>query len=505
VTSPNQDLLLGVDLGTGSMKGVAVTATGELVAESRAEYPMLHPHPGWNENDAGDWVSALEVVLRQITSAAAVSGCRVRALGIVAQRDPLVMLDSAGKATAPAISWTDRRTEAQLARIDDLVGQRRLIEITGGRPVVGGGLLNLMWAREHAPQAWLRTVRVASPKDYVLSLLGSAPGTEPTTPTRSIAFDAVGRCWSSEILDAVDIDLALFDPVAYEPWEAVGTLAPDWAQRPGLSPDVILAAGSADDHAAALGSGAVQPGQRSLGTGTCSSWRAVADSYRPDPAGRIDCSPYVVPGLFMREATIDSVGSSLRWFRDVICPDLPGETAYDEILAMAASVPRGAEGVQFFPFVDGAQRAPFFQRGATATFVGITRKHTRAHLARALIESIALLYIPTLGLMGDGADTPLTIVDGEAASPFWNQVKADVMGCPVRTPEVLDAAAMGAAVLASVAAGVHGDVPSAVQQMIRWTPAREPDPVAHAQYRDQWEAYVKTFDALRPIYEARRP
>lgn len=501
---PDKDLLLGVDLGTGSMKGVAVTAAGELVAESRAEYPMHHPQPGWNENDARDWVSALERVVREITAAVTVSGGRIRALGIVAQRDPLVMLDGAGQPTAPVISWTDRRTEAQLTRLVDHVGQRRLIEITGGRPVVGGGLVNLMWAREHQPDAWSRTVRVASPKDYLLNLLGGRIGTESTTPTRSIAFDVVEQCWSSGILDAVDIDATLFDPVRHQPWEAVGTVDANWAQRLGLPEDVILAAGSADDHAAALGSGAVRQGQRSLGTGTCSSWRAVTDSYRPDPEGRTDCSPYVVPGLFMREATIDSVGSSLRWFRDAICSDLAGETAYDEILAMAASVPRGAEGVQFFPFVDGAQRAPFFQRGATATFVGITGKHTRAHLARAMIESVALLYIPTLELMGDAGTGPLTIVDGEAASPFWNQVKADVMGCPVRTPEVLDAGAMGAAVLASVAAGVHGDVPSAVEEMIRWTPAHEPDLVAHAEYRDQWESYVRTFEALRPIYEARR-
>ena len=256
--------------------------------------------------------------------------------------------------------------------------------------------------------------------------------------------------------------------------------------------------------AAALGSGAVRPGQRSLGTGTCSSWRTVTDSYRPDPDGRTDSSPYVVPGLFMQEATIDSVGSSLRWFRDAICPELPAQTAYEEILAMAASVPRGAEGVQFFPFVDGAQRAPFFQQGATATFLGITGKHTRAHLARAMIESIALLYIPTLELMGGVGNAPLTIVDGEATSPFWNQVKADVMGCAVRTPEVPHAAAMGAAVLASVAAGLHGDVPAAVGQMIRWKPSCEPDPVAHTQYHDQWETYRQTFEALRPIYEARR-
>jgi sugar (pentulose or hexulose) kinase len=502
VSEPS-DLVLGVDLGTGSMKGVAVTTTGELLAEGRAEYPMHHPRPGWNENDAGDWLSALQTVVGGLASA--VSGRRVRAMGLVAQRDPLVMLDGDGVPTAPVISWTDRRTGVELERLVGLLGYRRLVEITGGRPVLGGGLLNLMWAREHTPEAWQRTARVAAPKDYALGLLGAAAGTESTTPTRSLAFDVGRRCWSTEILDAVQIDSEIFDQTSHEPWDAVGTLDPAWAGRLGLGGDVILAAGCADDHAAALGSGAVRPGHRSLGTGTCSSWRAVTDSYLPDPDGRTDCSPYVIRGLFMREATIDSVGSSLRWFRDAICPDLPSETAYDQILDMAAAAPRGADGVQFFPFVDGAQRAPFFQEGATAGFIGITSRHTRNHLARAMIESVAMLYIPTLAMMGGSGDAPLTIVDGEAASAFWNQVKADAMGCPVRTPEVPHAAAMGAAVLASVAAGLHDDVPTAATAMIRWTRAHEPDPAAHAQYRDQWQTYRASFEALRPHYEARRP
>ena len=501
MTQAQADLLLGVDLGTGSMKGVAVTPTGELVAEARAEYPMLHPRPGWSENDAGVWVSALERVVRQITERVGGRRSRIRALSVVAQRDPMVLLDRAGDPTAPVISWTDSRTEKQLDRLDDLVGHRRLIDITGGRPVVGGGLLNLMWSREHTPDAWSRTVRATAPKDFILGLLGAEPGTDPTTPTRSIAFDAVDQTWSSEILGAAGFGTELFDPVRHQPCDATGTLAPAWADRLGLPRGVLIAAGCADDHAAALGSGAVRPGQRSLGTGTCSSWRTITDSYQPDGDGRIDCSPYVIRGTFMQEATIDSVGSSLRWFRDSVCPDLPRETAYGDILAMAATAPAGAEGVQFFPFVDGAQRAPFFQRGVTASFLGITSRHTRAHLARAMIESIALLYIPTLALMGGSGDAPLTIVDGEAANTFWNQVKADVMGCPVRTPEVLDAGAMGAAVLASVAAGVHPDVPAAVDRMIRWTPAREPDPVAHERYREQWIRYARTHDALRPLYE----
>jgi xylulokinase len=505
VTRVHEGLLIGVDLGTSSMKGVVVTTAGELVAEARVEYPMVHPRPGWNENDATDWVRALHTVVGRLTDRVANDGPDVIAMGIVAQRDPLVMLDGDGLPTGHVISWTDGRTGPQLRELTEAICQRRLTEITGGRPVVGGGLLNLLWAREHAAEAWSATVRVASPKDYLLTGLGAQPGTDPTTPTRSIAFDVAENDWSTEILDAVGIAPDLFDPVSRVPTDAVGTVAEGQCARMGLPANVVLSAGCADDHAAALGSGAVRPGQRSLGTGTCSSWRVVVPSYQPDLLGRVDCSPYVVPTTFMREVTVDSVGSSLRWFRDTICPDLRGETAYADILTMAARSPRGAEGVKFLPFVDGAQRAPFFQPGASAGFTGISSRHTREHLARAVVESIALLYIPTLALIGGANGAPLTIVDGEAASQFWNQLKADVMGCPVRTTEVPDAAAMGAAVLASVAAGVYDDLESAVAAMIRWTPALEPDPQANAHYRELWQDYAATFEAMRPLYEAAAP
>jgi xylulokinase len=495
------ELLVGIDLGTGSMKGIAVTATGELVADARAEYPMHHPQPGWNENDPLDWETALSEVLGRLARDTAAAGHRIRGIGLVAQRDPFVMVDSQNRPTGPAISWTDGRTGAELARLTAVVDPHELIDITGGRPVIGGGLVNLMWAAGRTPQVWQRTARVTSPKDYLLSRLGGTPGTDPTTPTRSLAFDVRHNDWSTTILGAVGIEPGLFDAACHQPWQPVGTLDPDWARRLDLPTGITLAGGSADDHAAALGSGAIRAGQRSLGTGTCSSWRAVVDAYRPDPRGRVDCSPFVVPGLFMREATIDSVGSSLRWFRDIVCPELRGEDAYQAILAMAARAPRGAEGVQFFPFVDGARRAPFFQSGATAGFLGVTGSHTRDHLARAVIESIALLYIPTLDLMGGADGTPLTIVDGEAASPFWNQVKADVMGTPVRTPVVLDAAAMGAAVLAAVAAGMYDDVPAAADHMVRWTTPLDPDPVAHQHYRELWQRYAATVESLRAIYE----
>ncbi|MCW3063859.1 MAG: hypothetical protein JWN32_1031 [Solirubrobacterales bacterium] len=493
------DVLLGIDLGTSSMKGVAVTAEGELIGSAKAEYPMHRPQAGWNENDPRDWMRALRSVIADLVGQTASLPGRVRALSVVGQRDPFVLLDGAGEPVAPAISWTDQRTRPQLDEVEHRIPSERLLAITGGRPVIGGGLVNALWAREHTPEAWARTRRLASPKDFLLTALGGARATDATTPTRSLAFDVPRRAWSEEILGAVGVDPGLFDPVSAEPWHVAGLLDAGAAADLGLPAGVALATGCADDHAATIGAGAVAPGQWSLGTGTCSSWRLVTSAYEPDLEGRIDCSPHAVDGLFIREATIDSVGSTLRWFRDELA-GLAGAASYEEILRLAAAVAPGAEGVRCFPFVDGAQRAPFFHDAATAAFVGITGRHTTAHLARAVVESIAYLYVPTYRLMAGGADGQLTIVDGEAASAFWNQLKADVLGKPIRTPEVLDAAAMGAAVLAAVAGGLHPDVATAARAMVRWRPLTEPDPQRHAAYAALSDEFMALFEALRGVY-----
>ncbi|ERK69165.1 carbohydrate kinase, FGGY family protein, partial [Leifsonia aquatica ATCC 14665] len=196
------------------------------------------------------------------------------------------------------------------------------------------------------------------------------------------------------------------------------------------------------------------PGDICLGTGTCSDWRLVLPRYAPDATGTGDTAPHVAPDTFVREVTIDSAGSALRWFRTAICPGLD----YAEIIELASLAPRGSAGVRFYPFVDGAQRAPYYLDESSGVFFGITSHHGREHLARAVLEGIAFLYPRTRELLVQGqeveaSDAPLTIVDGEAVSAPWNAMKADILDHPLRATEVTGAAAVGGEVLAAVAAG----------------------------------------------------
>ena len=333
--------------------------------------------------------------------------------------------------------------------------------------------------------------------------------TDTTTPTRSMAFDIAANAWSAEILDAVEVPAELFDTPALLPWEPCGVLSSEWAETLGLDPGVIVAAGGADDQAAALGGGAANPGNICLGTGTCSDWRLVLADYEPDLSGAGDTAPHVVPDHYIREVTIDSAGSSLRWFRDALCRDLSPGYGFEQIIELAMDAPRGAAGVRFFPFVDGGQRAPYYLDTASGIFFGITSHHTRAHLARAVIEGIAFLYPRTWQLLVEGSSAgvptrrspePLTMVDGEAASMPWTRLKADVLGHPIRVTRVTEAAAMGAAILAATSAGLFASPADAAASMVKFGAIVEPDETAHSIYTSIREEYEVTFEQMAPAF-----
>jgi xylulokinase len=293
----------------------------------------------------------------------------------------------------------------------------------------------------------------------------------------------------------------LLDDIRYAPWEACADVDPDWGVPLGLGRGVVLAAGGSDDEAAALGAGAVAPGQACVSTGTCTEWFAVQPAFEPDRTGRGDVAPHVVPGRFVREVAIDSAGASLRWFRDELCRDLAPAVGYSDIVQLAMQAPAGADGLRFFPFVGGGERAPYYQENATGVFLGITSHHSRAHLARAILEGIAFLYPATRELLGVGSlADPLTLTDGEANSHEWTQLKADVLGEPLRATAVRDSSALGAAILAAVSAGLFPTAEEAVAAMVRFGPVVEPRAAEHERYRDLRADFERAFASIRGCF-----
>jgi xylulokinase len=491
--------LLGLDIGTSSVKGLAITPDGAVLATASAEHPMHHPQPGHAENDPDDWLRGVAAVVARLIATDGVDATAVLGLAIVAQRDPWVLLDARGRVLAPAISWTDTRTGPEVADICARFGRPALIDRTGVLPIPGLGLPVLCHLARTAPDTLAAARLLLSPKDYVLHRLTGLVGTDVTTPSRSVMNDLRRDAWDDELCAAGGVSPSRLPPISWQPWQCVAQLPAAGAALLGLRRGVPVAAGGGDDQAATLGAGAFAVGDLCAGTGTSSDWRLVTSDETPDSEqARGDLARHIVPARLIFEVCIESTGSSLRWYRDA----LGGGADYAELIAEADAVEPGAGGLVALPFVSGAGRAPWFVEGASASFLGVVSGHRRPHFTRALLEGVAYQYPPTLDLVAPGRDPtrPIVLVDGETRSEAWNQLKADVTGIPIQTPEVAESAALGAAILAGQVAGCFASAADGVRALVRMRHTYEPDPARHARYGELRARYEGVVRAIATTY-----
>jgi xylulokinase len=488
--------VIGADVGTSALKAALVHPDRGVVAVAEHTYPMHRPRLGWAENDPEDWFRALARAVPEVLAAAGVSGADVRALCLVGQRDVAVLLDAAGTVLAPCIHWTDRRDPEETTELYDRLGREWLIEQAGTLPIPGLVLPNLTWTRRHQPEIWRQVRHALSPKDFLAQRLTGDVGTDPTGPTRSVLNDWRHQTWSDAICAAAGIPREILPEVRYQPWEPRGELT-ERAREIGLVPGTVLVAGGGDDPAAALGSGVVDPGDVSIGTGSSMSWRIVGTEPRFDPTGVIGLMPHLVPRRYLHEMVATGTGTTLRWFRGVF----GAGRGYPELIAEGAEVGAGSDGLLCFPYVEGAS-VPRQDDTARAVYYGIAGHHRGAHFVRATLEGIAYQYPALLEIVRERGHRigPLTISDGEARSHLWNQIKADVLGETITPSLRVEAPAIGAAILAGLGTGLFAAVEDALAVVLELAPAVQPDPAVSSAYlslRKEWESVRDTvFPAL---------
>jgi xylulokinase len=506
--SLDQCFLLGVDLGTSSAKALLVSTDGSVKGEATVDYPMFHPRPGWAEHEATDFYDAVVAVVRAVVRGADVPVSRIAGLAIVAQREPPVLLDARSEPVARTISWTDQRSAHDIAQFSALVGREHYLDTIGIVPIAGSTLASLLWLQRHSPDSLNRVQHLLFPKDYVLFRLTGDIVTDTSTPGRSGLLDIRRFCWSEDICAAAQLDTSILPDISAQPADAWGVLNARAAGELGLAAGTRLAIGGGDDPSAALGGGAIHDGDLCAGTGTASSWRIVSDERVPDRSARTDLAPHVVREVTIREAVISSTGSSMRWLRDELAPDLAaqaqetGENAYAHLIGLADDIEPGADGLYFYPYLEGSLM-PRFDPRATGVFFGITAGMRRPHLVRAVVEGIAFQYPLTVDVLRSAGITidHITLVGGEAQSSSWNQLKADVTGIEVRVPRIAGAAALGAAILAGMAAKVFATVEEAVEAMISGYQSFYPDASRHEQYVAIRQRYEEVYACLGPAYQ----
>jgi xylulokinase len=486
--------LVGLDVGTTAVKAVAVSETGEVQARKVVEYPLSTPRPGWAEQDPGDWWRAAEEAL------AALEARDVAGIGLSGQMHGLVALDDADEVIRPAILWNDQRTAAECDEIEERVGFDRLVELTGNRALTGFTAPKLLWLRRHEPDSYERIASVMLPKDYVRLRLTGEHATDVSDASGTLLFDVAGRRWSEEVTDALELDRDRL-PLALESPEVSGE----------TSDGVPVAAGAGDQPAGAIGVGVVRAGPVSIALGTSGVVLTALDEYAHDPEGRVHAFCHAAPDTWQAMGVMLSAGGSLAWLREVA----GGGAEFGELVAEAERWEPGAEGLTFLPYLAG-ERTPHADPDARGAFVGLSLRHDRGALVRAVLEGVAFGLRDSLDLVREMGAEPEhgRVSGGGAASELWLRIVASALELPLVRPRVEEGAAYGAALLGGVAGGVFDSPEQAAEECVRTGDQVEPDPEWVEAYREQRERFRALYPALRvlqlryppePAHPARHP
>ncbi|HSK07904.1 MAG TPA: xylulokinase, partial [Acidimicrobiia bacterium] len=341
-------LVLGIDSSTTATKAILAQADGAVRGVASASYDYQIPQPQWTEQDPRLWWEGAIAAVSQVLTDTGVAGSEIDAVGLTGQMHGSVLLDSGGEVVRPAILWNDQRTEQECEEIRDRVGRDRLISITGNDALTGFTAPKLLWVQRHEPENWSRVRHVLLPKDYVRFRLTGDHAIDVADGSGTILFDLAERTWSPEVLDALDLEPALFPPT-FEGPEVTGVVSPEAARLTGLLPGTPVVAGGGDQSANAVGVGAVAPGVVALSLGTSGVVFATTDGPSVEAGGRVHAFCHAVPGRWHMMGVMLSAAGSLRWLRDALAPD----QSFDTLVEGAGEVPAGSEGLLFLPYLTG--------------------------------------------------------------------------------------------------------------------------------------------------------
>lgn len=488
--------VLGIDASTTATKAILVDEAGAVIGVGAANYGFDVPRPLWSEQEPALWWDGAVAAIRSVLASTGVPAGDVVAIGLTGQMHGAVLLDAAGEVLRPAILWNDQRTGLECDSIRRAVGAERLVEITGNDALTGFTAPKLVWVRDHEPDVWRRIAHVLLPKDYVRLRLTGEYAVDKADGAGTLLFDLAARDWSSEVLDALEIN-PTWMPRTWEGPEVTGGVSGEAAAITGLRPGTPVVAGGGDQAANAVGVGAVVPGTMALSLGTSGVVFATTDRPLFEPHGRVHAFCHAVPGRWHFMSVMLSAAGSLRWFRDTLAP----ETAFADLVAIAGDVPVGSEGLFFLPYLSG-ERSPHPDPLARGAFVGLTLVHDRRHLTRAVLEGVAFGLRDGLDLMveaGMPAPAQIRASGGGTVSPLWRRILADVLEAEIATVNTSEGAAYGAALLATVGAGWFPTVEAAAATLVTATPMAAPGPDA-AAYRDAHSTYRELYPALAPTF-----
>ncbi|MEO5940072.1 MAG: FGGY family carbohydrate kinase [Candidatus Limnocylindrales bacterium] len=492
--------VIGIDLGSQSLKGLLLDPGGRLIGEAQRAYELSYPFPAWAEQDPADWWAAIKDVVARLVGAARLAPGDVSAIAFASQVDGVVPVDARGADLHPAIVWLDRRAEGEAAALGRRMAPEELLERSGLNLDSSHVAPKILWLRANAPDAYARAATLHLPGSWAVARLTGRAIVDHSNASSTLLYDVRSRDWSPELLAAAEVERDRL-PVVAASTDVAGTLTAAAAAALGLTTACLVAVGSGDEHAACLGAGVLRAGPICDIAGTAEPVAVASDAPIVDRTGLVETHAHADPRSWLIENPGFVSGGSVRWFNDTI-----GRSTIEGLIVAAAAVPAGSEGAIFVPALSGAM-TPRWNGRARAVFHGLSMAHGLGHLARAVFEGCTFGLrdivdrFAELGLGGG----EIRVVGGGSKSDLLLQMKADVTGKPVRRVVHPEATALGATMIAAVAAGTFESLEAAAAALVRLEDVvHEPDPSVAGAYDDAYGTYRALYDAVEPLFDRGR-
>jgi xylulokinase len=500
------DHILSVDLGTTAIKVALFDASGRLLAKSTQEYALLTPDALSVELPVEAYWKAFRIGVAEVLAASRVEPAWIRALGISAQGETLIFAGKDGQPLRNAIVWLDNRAQKEAEELNREFPEKDTYRTTGQVSIVPTWpAAKLLWVQRHEPETFVKAAKVLLIEDYFIHRLTGKYACEGSLICSTVYWDINTRRWWPEMLRRLKLSEDRLPPIR-ESGEPVGQLLPKAAGELGLDPGTVVCTGALDQAAGAIGVGNIRPGVFSENTGAALAICATVDHPVLDPKGRMPCHYHGIPGTYMCH-TFTTGGMVLKWYRDKFCePEIQvgaqaGVDPYELLGQEAARVAPGAEGLVMLPHLQGAM-APEANPKAKGVLYGITLRHSKAHVARAIMEAIACIVRRNIEVVEELGIRVSEIrgLGGGSRSVVWNQIKADLTGRPFLTMENEEAACLGAAIVAGVGVGLFRSLPEACDRMVQVRGRHEPNTEHARAYAEHYAKYVDLYDSLTSMF-----
>ena len=487
------EYLMALDIGTSAVKAALFDTAGLSVGVAQQEYELEKPAPDIVEIDPEIYWQATQTTIAAVLKVSGVVPGDIPAIGITSQGETLVPVDQDGNALRKAIVWLDNRAVREAEAIAAAFDIDEVYHITGQQEIIPGWTASkILWIRNNEPEVFRKTAKFLLVEDYIIHKLTGRYVTDHALVPSTLYYDLVAGDWWDEMLGFLGVSRAQLPELKYSGENGIPLTA-----EIGLNPGTLVVTTPIDQISGAVGAGNISPGMVAETTGTAMAIRACCANLVYDPQKRVGLYRHAIPGTYVLLPWIPTAGMILRWFRD----ELGGDLSFDELDKEAMQVPAGSDGLVLLPHFSGAvcpQVNPF----AKGVLYGLSLGHTRGHIARAIMESVAFILKENLEMLDAiGVETETVCsIGGGAQSDLWLQIKADVLNRKICTAETQEATCLGVAVLAAIAAGIYPNLNQAAAKMVKHKPLIHPDPSSVNAYAQHYGKYLELNKRLLPTF-----